>query len=360
MRNVFMLVVILPVIYLTGCAAQGPRSINSSRAEYNVAIQQTNDQELLLNLVRLKYRDSIYFLNVEKVAASMEVTGELGASATIPERAHSTLSLGAAKMIVVEKPTVFYSPVDGVRFTKQMMYLLRPEYLVLLANSGWSLERLMSLMLQEMNGLKNAPSAAGPTPSYEPIYRDFKQAVRCLRSLQVRKLVDVGQISDNANTHLELRFLPSAVNDPDTLEFKRLLGLANETNNFRVDMGLGHGGTAAINVVPRSLIGIMNYLSQGIEPPLKDLEAGRVTRTVMANGELFDWQSVVGDLFRVSSSSSEPANASVAIKYRDSWFYISDSDLTTKSTFSLLSQLISLQAGTSKQEEMPISFSIGR
>lgn len=360
MKTVSKCFAICFMLLLTGCMSMGPRSIHTTRADYNMAIQQTNEQELLLNLVRLKYRDSIYFLNVEKVAASLEFNREMGASATVPEKGFNSYTIGAAKVGLVEKPTIFYSPLDGERFTRQMMSVLHPEILVLLANSGWSLERLMALMFQEMNGLKNAPSATGPTPSYEPVYKDFRQAVKSLRSLQVRKLVDVGHINESGKPFLELRFLPSAVDDPDTIEFKRLLGLAHDTNNFKVVIGLGRGGAETINVVPRSMIGILNYLSQGVEPPRKDIDLGRVTRTTLANGDAFDWQSVMGGLFKISSSDSEPDSASVAIRYRDAWFYISDSDLDTKSTFSLVSQLMALQAGSLKQEEMPISFSIGR
>jgi hypothetical protein len=35
----------------------------------------------------------------------------------------------------------------------------------------------------------------------------------------------------------------------------------------------------------------------------------------------------------------------VAVQYRGSWFYIDDSDLSSKSTFNLLGQLFELQAG---------------
>ena len=38
----------------------------------------------------------------------------------------------------------------------------------------------------------------------------------------------------------------------------------------------------------------------------------------------------------------------VRLKYRNHWFYIDDSDLTSKSTFSLLMQLFALQAGEIK------------
>ena len=62
---------------------------------------------------------------------------------------------------------------------------------------------------------------------------------------------------------------------------------------------------------------------------------------------LFDWNRVTDGLKRIRSSSARPKNAAVAVRYRDSWFFIEDSDLDSKSTFSMLAQLYSLQAGGS-------------
>jgi hypothetical protein len=344
------------LVMASGCTALGPRSIQTTRVDYNVAIQQTNEQELLLNLVRLKYRDSLYFLGVEKVASSVELLREMGASASLPEGGANTYTLGAGRIAVNEKPTVFYAPLDGERFTRQILTLLHPDILVLQANSGWSLERLMSLMFQEMNGLKNAPSATGPTPGYEPVYAEFRQAVRHLRSLQVRKLIDVGQISDTGSAHLELPFLPDATQDPEALAFKTLLGLSATEHSFKVVVGLGHGGPHAIHVVPRSLIGIMNYLSQGVVPPAGDVAAGKVTRRTRADGSEFDWQAVMGGLFRVEVTDTAPPDAAISVRHRGHWFSIPDNDLESRSTFGLLSQLMALQAGTARREPTPISF----
>ena len=47
----------------------------------------------------------------------------------------------------------------------------------------------------------------------------------------------------------------------------------------------------------------------------------------------------------IRSSPTPPENASVAVSYRDSWFYIDDSDLDSKSTFSMLGQLFAVQSG---------------
>ena len=64
-----------------------------------------------------------------------------------------------------------------------------------------------------------------------------------------------------------------------------------------------------------------------------------------ADGSRFDWNDMTDDLFRVRSSEEEPDNSFVKVFYRDAWFYIDDSDLSSKATFSLLEQLFQLRAG---------------
>ena len=63
------------------------------------------------------------------------------------------------------------------------------------------------------------------------------------------------------------------------------------------------------------------------------------------DGQPFDWSAVVGDLVNVRSQSEEPVNARIAVRYRGSWFYVDDSDLSTKYTFLLLEQLAALLGG---------------
>lgn len=57
-------VIVTAIVVPAGCHATGPMSVKTGRASYNVAIQQTNNEQLLLNLVRLRYRDPPYFLEV--------------------------------------------------------------------------------------------------------------------------------------------------------------------------------------------------------------------------------------------------------------------------------------------------------
>ena len=65
------------VALLIGCGAalvhcgcvMGPRFLEASRVSYNEMIQRTDNEQLLLNLVRLKYRETPVFLEVGSVSA---------------------------------------------------------------------------------------------------------------------------------------------------------------------------------------------------------------------------------------------------------------------------------------------------
>lgn len=352
-------VLITLVLSLSGCAHFGPENIKGNRLDYNVAIQQTNDQELLLNLVRLKYRDRMYFMNVERVVSTMELNRSLGGSATKPPGTDPTFSISPVSVGYNEKPSVFYTPLEGDKFVRQMLTPIGLETLLLLTRSGWSMERVFVLSLQEMNGLKNAPSASGPTPEREPEFADFREAVRALRGLQVKGMVDFGRNETNGASAYELRFAKSAGQDPDAMRFRQLMQLDPEAERYRVVVGIGAPDKQTIAVTPRAMTAVLYYLSQAVVVPESDMRAGRVTRTLTDAGGTFDWSRMFEDVIRIDSASASPDAAAVAVPYRNGWFYIRDDDLQSKTTFSLLNQLITLQAGPAPAAGATLSFSVG-
>lgn len=333
-------------LLLGGCASIGPKSISVNRPAYNIAVQQTNDQELLLNLVRLLYRDTLYFTTVDRIASSMELNQSygLGGSVSKATPAHTlnrALSLSSG-IALNDKPTVFYAPIDGEKFVRQMMTPMNPELLLLLAKSGWSIDRVLLVGAQEMNGLRNAPTAAGPTPSWEPEFHDFLEAARLLRVLQREQLLELAAGTDGKG--VELRFVRNAMQRPEMARLRELLKLAPDRDRFRIVTGVEAPDNGSIAITTRSLLSALSYVSQGIHAPEADIKAGKVRRTVRPDQTPFDWRELLGDVFEVKSSDDEPVDASVSIFYRGHYFYIADNDLETKSTFVLLTQLMALHS----------------
>lgn len=89
-------------------------------------------------------------------------------------------------------------------------------------------------------------------------------------------------------------------------------------------------------------------------------EGGRVTVTRTETGETFDWIKATGGLLRVQSSQSPPAGAAVSVSHRGHWFFIEDSDLSSKATFSLLSHLPALQSGEVQRLVPLLTLPVGR
>ncbi len=50
---------------LSGCL--GPGAVRFTRMRYNEVVRETNDQQLLMNLVRLRYSDSPVFIDLRTI-----------------------------------------------------------------------------------------------------------------------------------------------------------------------------------------------------------------------------------------------------------------------------------------------------
>ena len=72
---------------------------------------------------------------------------------------------------------------------------------LLLYHSGWRINRVLRVCLQNMGDLPNAPSAASPTPSRAPEYKQFADVAKLLRDLQMKgQLQLIGQMGADETT----------------------------------------------------------------------------------------------------------------------------------------------------------------
>jgi hypothetical protein len=292
-----------------------------------------------------------------------------------------------------ERPTITYNILGGEDFLKRILKPFSVESVSLLAESGWRGDRVFRLTVERMNGLRNAPRASGPTPSDAPRYKHFLEAVNLMHELvqgyliefefdtrvkyigdpvqfeQVEgdMLVDAAKIgaefksvADGSRMALTqerrvliMRFAQRANESEDADRLRELLALDNSSIRFDiVDPADGdydpiepRQGLKNISVDTRSFMGVLYYLSNAIAVPPEDIAYGPVTQTIDEDGQAFQWQELLGDIFVVHHSENRPKKAAVAVPYRGNWFYITEDDESTLSTFALLNQLASLQAG---------------
>lgn len=331
----------------TGCNVTGPVAVKTGRGMYNNVIQGTGNEQLLQNLVRLKYRDTPFFMEVASISTSFEFTASAGANATLPDASPDTYGLSGG-LSYIEKPTVTYTPLQGDRFVMQLMKPISLDIVLLLYHSGWSIERIFRLTLQSINDIKNAPSASGPTPERVPRFETFLRISRILRSLQKKDVLDLGRTEENGSPGVVLHIDETAKDWPEVTELRDLLDLDPSLSKYRLIMGTGRQGTDSIVVMTRSLSGCLFYISQSVQVPECHKVTGLVTVTRYDDGLEFDWNTLTTELITIKFSPLPPLHAYIRVYYRGIWFYIADNDLDSKSTFSLLTQLFALQAGEIK------------
>jgi hypothetical protein len=334
------------LVVTPGCIVSrpiGPPALQPAYLGFNEAIAAANDRQLLLNLVRLRYRDTPLFLEVGSVVSqhTRSVSGALGAEILVP--GEDNIMPGVAGSLS-ESPVVTLAPLKGAMYARRLMEALDHRTVIGLAYAGWSLERLMVCCVQQIGTHLNAPTAAGPTPALPPLWGDFQRAAVLLRELQLRQAVRLSLDEDG-----RIYAQPEASVEPELAakarELGELLGLQRGLKRLafgppRVDPPPGH-----ITLMPRSLMGALYFLSQGVEAPEEHERAGIVTVTREPGGERFDWNRVLMGTFRVRSGREAPATATLRVPHRGYWFWIDDADLESKTTFSLVSLLFALQSG---------------
>ena len=347
--------VFIGCLLLSGCCSKiGPQTIPCDSLTYNKAIQSSVDSQLLLNIVRLRYRDTPTFLQVGTVTSAYEfkssASGELKLSDKSGENIAFTPKIGVDH---TEKPTTVYHPLRGESFVTEMLSPISLQTMALLKTSGWRIDRILRSCVQRMNDIQNAPSASGPTPEVAPQYRDFLELARLFRELEMQDAVDIAPAKDpqSGQVHFAL-ILDTTLGDPSVLNrIWEMLDLETGADNILLVPYHGkkhHGNEIVVDM--RSPLSIFYFLSQGVHVPYYDEMWGKVTVTAGPQGGRFDWGEVLDGLLTIHSGPRQGRQPAILVNYRGVDFYIDDSDLASKSTFSLLSQLLALQT---RSPEMP-------
>lgn len=350
------------VMVLSGCKSIGPTALKQTHPSFNRAIAQTLDEQLLLNLVRMKYRDTTFFLEISSITDSRNLTFKGGMDDTtffVNNPGKTSEWNPVVAVTTSQSPTVSYSPLSGQNFVKRMFTPVSIPVVLGLTQSGWNVARVFAIFVERINDLENAPTASGPAPSIVPNYKDFWKFSSMLARLMKDDSVTLG-VSNEAPSHLVMEVFPTEENAQMLREFKSLLKLSQTANRFTFEENFLSPDESALRIRLRSIQGAMFYLSNGVEVPQRDIDNGLVTTTRYSNGEAFDWQEMLGGLFTVHHSKERPSNAYAAVNYRGTWFYIADDDLSSKTTFMLLASVFNLQAGETKSITPTLTIPVGR
>ena len=125
---------LLVTTFLWGCSQMGPQVIMTGRPQYNVAVQQTEAQQLLLNIVRNRYNDPVLFLDITSITSGFSRGVNAGVLGTFG--AGSDSGIGNVGGDFRENPNIFYAPNTGEKFVRQMLTPIDLRTIALLLQAG--------------------------------------------------------------------------------------------------------------------------------------------------------------------------------------------------------------------------------
>ena len=276
---------------LTGCQAE-KRALRTDFADYNAILQHNQSEQMLLNIVRMHYREVPFFMKAGTLTASYDTSVSTGVDATLQEGEQSLVGV-SGRYSFSSKPTVSYTPVEGKEFVQQLMEEISPHTFALLLRAGWSVRMLGDLIVERVT-LDGGEMLVGrpSSPSFAK-FREFMHAIEKAEDADGLKVVT------RADGGLNLEFDGKSVG----------------VERFQL----------------RSLYSAMFMASKDVETP--EAKKGEMKPSV-GTGEM-----------RIRASEKPLSGALVSVEYRGWHYSIAADDIRSKDTLALFMQLSRIQSG---------------
>src|SRR4029453_17009861 len=138
----------------SACAMRvGPQTVPRDRFDYGAAVKRSWQEQLLVNLVRLRYLHTPVFLDVDQIVAQYTVNGTVGLSPGSAGAEGQGLPVAGATGTWTESPGITFTPMSGERFTQSLLRPVTPVNLLALAQIGWPVDAVFGVAVRAVNGL---------------------------------------------------------------------------------------------------------------------------------------------------------------------------------------------------------------
>ena len=338
---------------LAACASIGPGTIPRDRFEYTNSVADSWKEQMLLNIVKIRYGDAPIFLEVASIINQYSLEGQVNAAFgwSHPPSTNSQLIGGAGRYY--DRPTVTYSLLTGEKFARSLMSPVKPASVLSLVEGGYPIDLVFKLLLHSINGIRNGFGGSARARQADP---EFFPLLEKLRRIQNSGAVAlrVKKMEDKEAVVMVFRQRTAPEIEEMGREVRRTLGLKEEGGEFRVVYGSSASGDEEIALLTRSILEILSDISATIEVPPGDVAEKRVNSTMAPEGE-----GIRGHLIRILYAEARPADAFVSVPYRDRWFWIDDRDYGSKKLFSFLMFVMTLTETGGKEGAPVLTISTG-
>ena len=352
-RLLEFVLLVLVLFDQAGCQHYGPRSITADRIPYSNAIASSWKEQTLLNIVKLRYVDTPFFVDVPQITSGYTLQGAATANggifppvspeASFAQQLGATMNLQGAYQ---DRPTISYIPQTGSQFIRNLTQPINPGSVLFLLQSGYPADVVFDLTVESINGIRNRSVTGGQLRPADP---EFPWIVQVIRKAQISGHVGIRVQREDDKDSVAFFFQDENI-DPELAaelkEVRRMLKVDPDQREFKVVFGAAAANPDEIAILSRSVIRILSELSTSVCVPLEHLVNGSAP-------DIGDPSSDAEPQFRVFSSPEKPDDPFVAVCYEGHWFWIEKSDFRSKRTMTYLLVLLAL-ADTGAKEGLPV------
>jgi hypothetical protein len=346
----------IPVLFstaaLTGCTHLGPATVAMDRFDYNAAIADSWKQQTLLNIVKLRYMDLPVFMDVPSIVSGYSVQTGINVNGTVSsDRAvQGNFAALGGQVIYTDRPTITYVPLTGEKFLRSLITPIDPKNIFFLLQSGYAADFILGMAVESLNGVRNRSAAGGMLRQADP---EFTRALELLRDVHTAGAFGMRVEEDKAKGSTGVVFfrrddVPADIAEKQ-LEIRRLLKLPPNQQRFVLAYSPTRGAENELAVNSRSMLQIMQAFASYVEVPDTHLQEG----SVWPSGETAPAAKRRTAGVWIYSGKEKPAEAFVAVRYRDYWFWVDHGDLQTKRALTVVVFFFTLAEGA-EAERLPL------
>lgn len=349
-----------------GCATSAPVTVRRDRFNFNEAGAESAKEQILLNIIRLRYGEPIYFVDIGSMLSHYSLSAgghysnyksDLNVWNNPTLRAMYNMRgepvpgshTWGANLEYADSPTITYMPLTGEEFASRVMAPIPPTTIIYLSQSGWSIDRVLECCVQQINDVGNAPIhelAQGEVPDTSR----FRKVANLLKRAQDAGHLRFGieYIAEQSGTYLYFPPVPAGL-DQQRKEIRELLGLPTEiTGKARLTGNAVRSEPNEVAMQTRSLYAAMYALAQDISVPAEHIHNHQTATRPSA-----EKQEGATQWLCIEHSRLPQIDPFAQVFYNGYWFYIDKTDWSSKRTFALLTYLFSLQS-TAKEQAAPL------
>jgi hypothetical protein len=338
--------VTLLALATTACNSVGPSTIGRDRFDYQEALGKSMQEQMLANLVKIRYGDAPVFLDVASVINSYSIEGEVAVAGGNEQGFTRNFVGGSARY--GDRPTITYAPIQGDAFARSILAPLPPRLVFTFIQAGYQIDYVLRLTVRGINGVYNSSQVGTRRLEAD---KEFYPLLNALHRIQVSNKValylEASDTSADPVLYFDIPYSSGEFQDELQLILKTL-GLDPTASNYTLRYASQQRNPREFAVLTRSLFEVFSDVAANIDVPEEDVKARRVVATTKEAG-LADpnlpAERFGQPLINVRSSRDRPADAAIAIRHRGWWFSISDNDVRSKKLFSFLLLLYGLAEG---------------